>query len=128
LSDDQLAVGALEPAVDADVIDSLRQLESPGRPSFLAEMVQIFIEDSEQRIGAMATAIAATDAHGVAELAHAMKGSCGNFGAHRLESLCRSLEVVGCAGELSSADELTASIRREYERVCAALAGYLDAP
>ncbi len=111
--------------VDDDAIQALRELDRPGERSFLAEMVQIFFEDSPPRLASLRSALARGDAAEVTETAHALKGSCTNFGAQTLEALCKSLEAAGRSGVLEGADALLEELFAEYARVQAALSRYL---
>jgi HPt (histidine-containing phosphotransfer) domain-containing protein len=112
--------------IDLEVIETLRQLDKPGERSFLQEMIEIFFEDSPPRIEAMRSALDRGDAEGLTDAAHAMKGSCSNFGAHELEALCRQLESVARVGELTGASQQIDAIEREYARVRRALSSYLS--
>lgn len=112
-------------AVDDDAIQALRELDRPGEQSFLAEMIQIFFEDSPPRLAALRSALARGDAAEVTDVAHALKGSCSNFGAQDLERLCKSLESAGRSGQLDGADALLEELFAEYARVRAALSRYL---
>jgi len=111
--------------VDDSAIQALRDLDRPGEQSFLAEMIQIFFEDSPPRLAALRTALARGDAEEVTDVAHALKGSCANFGAQTLERLCRGLESCGRSGRLDGADALLEEVFAEYARVRAALSRYL---
>ena len=54
-----------------------------------AEMIAIFLGDAPQHIEAIRNALAARDAAGVAEAAHALKSGSGNVGATRVYELVR---------------------------------------
>ncbi len=108
-----------KPAVDPDVIASLRDISGSGERTLLDEMVELFSEDSVERVASMHVALSARDANVVAELAHSLKGSCSNFGAHELERLCKELQIGAAAGELEP--ELIAAVARELDRVLVAL-------
>ncbi len=118
------AMGQDEP-VDDSAIQALRELDRPGEQSFLAEMIQIFFEDSPPRLAGLRSALARGDAAEVTDVAHALKGSCSNFGAQDLERLCKALESAGRSGQLDGADALLEELFAEYARVRAALSRYL---
>ena len=109
------------PAVDPEVVAALRDIPGSRNRSLLDEMIELFSEDSATRVASMRAALAERDADGLAELAHSLKGSCSNFGAHELERLCKELQIGSVAGELGRAGELVAAVDRELERVLAAL-------
>jgi HPt (histidine-containing phosphotransfer) domain-containing protein len=112
--------------VDPQVLETLRQLDKPGQPSFLGEMIQIFFDDMPPRLRQLRQALDVGDVAEVTQLAHTIKGSCGNFGAECLQTVCRHLEILGRAGELGRAPELVQRIESEYERVHQALSSYLS--
>lgn len=111
--------------IDPDVLESLRRLDKPGQPSFLAEMIEIFFEDTPPRLAELRQSLATGDVETVTHLAHTLKGSCGNFGAETMQARCRDLEMLGRGGQLDGASELIDQIELEYGRVHDALSVYL---
>jgi len=110
------------PPIDDEVIGELRTIGSPGEPSLLAEMIDLYIEDSVERLSAARDALGTGDANGLAEAAHALKGSSSNFGAHLLQELCRELVLLGRTGHVDRAEPKIEAVEREFERVRHALA------
>jgi HPt (histidine-containing phosphotransfer) domain-containing protein len=109
------------PPIDDEVIDELRTIGSPGEPSLLVEMIDLYLEDSVERLTAVREAHGAGDADGLAEAAHALKGSSSNFGAHELQRLCRDLVLLGRTGHVDRAEPKIEAVEREFERVKSAL-------
>lgn len=109
------------PALDARVVDSLRQLGEPGEGDVLAEILGVFVAEAEGRMAAIAAAVASRDAEAVRRAAHALKGAAGTIGATTLEACCRALEELGRNGELQSAPALVEAVQREYVRVRGAI-------
>lgn len=107
----------ISPALDPDVIDSLRQLTPPGEPDVLAEVLQLFLDDVPVRIGRLRGACQAGNALEVQRAAHSLKGSAGNIGANGLLAVCRDLDDQSRAGDLSNAAALVAAIEAEFGRV-----------
>lgn len=97
--------------------EMLASLESFGDPAFVAEVIDIYIEDAPPRIEAMRSAIAAGDATKLASAAHALKSSSGNVGASAVRELCAHLEAHGLTG----AAEKLAELEREYADAVMAL-------
>jgi HPt (histidine-containing phosphotransfer) domain-containing protein len=109
-----------EPAVlDPAVMETLRQLTAPGEPDVLTEVLQLFLKEVPLRMDRLRNACAAGNIEGVYRAAHSLKGSAGNIGAQRLVDVCRQLDELGRAGDLTEAAPLVAALGLEYERVAA---------
>ncbi len=109
------------PAVDDEVIASLRDLQDPDEPDFVTELVDVLLADAPDRLAAIGEAIAAGDARTVNRTAHSMKSSCGNLGARGLSGLLADIERKGAEGDLEAARPLLAAAHVEFERVRVAL-------
>jgi HPt (histidine-containing phosphotransfer) domain-containing protein len=92
-----------------------------GDPEFLAELVEIFLEDAELRLREIAGAVAAGDPGELRKTAHKLKGSSANMGADGLMSMAKSLEDMGHAGEMSVAETQLPHLEAELGRVRHAL-------
>lgn len=106
-----------DPALDPLVIESLRQLTPPGEPDVLAEILELFLEETPKRISALQTALEAGDASQAARAAHSLKGSAGNIGASVMFDICRRMDELTRVGELDRVTPLLASLTGEYHRV-----------
>lgn len=107
-------------SVSPGAIAELRSLDEGGPPLIFAELVQLFT-DSTPRLLSQARDASIKPAE-LALIAHSLKGSCSNFGAHAMEELCLELEQLGRAKTTDGARELIDAIEQEYFRVRAALA------
>lgn len=96
-------------------------MEVEGEPSFLAELLEAFKEESPGLLEGIRTAVQTNDAHRLRQSAHSLKGGSGNLGAVRLQALCAELEKRGRAGTLEGAGTLAAQVETEYQRVIQAL-------
>jgi HPt (histidine-containing phosphotransfer) domain-containing protein len=112
----------MPPALDPDVIASLRELTPPGEPDVLTEVLQLFLADVPGRIGRLRQAWHASNAAEVQRAAHSLKGSAGNIGAGDLLAVCRTIDDAAKAGELAQMVELVARLDAEYARVEAEIA------
>ena len=109
-----------EPAVlDGAVMATLRQLTTPGEPDVLTEVLQLFLQEVPPRMDRLRIAYAAGNIEEVYRAAHSLKGSAGNIGAQRFMGVCRQLDEMGRAGDLTDAAPLVAALGREYETVAA---------
>ena len=62
---------------------------------FMAELIDIFLDDSPTQIGVLRDAIESRQGEAAAFAAHRLKGSSSNMGADSLAALCRRLEETG---------------------------------
>ena len=98
-----------------------------GDRELLAEITQIFVEQSRELVGSLRTAAAAGDARAVEQLAHTLRGSVANFGAGEATRLSQALELAARGGDLTAApatiDDLAsqvAGIERALVDLCGA--------
>lgn len=93
-----------------------------GDPGFVAEIVQMFSEDTPPHLDELDNAAAAGDATRLAKVAHGLKGSASNFGAAYFRTLTERIEHLAKTGDLAAAPAAIADLRTEYARVITALA------
>ncbi len=109
------------PALDQNVIASLRELGGDDDPGLFVELVELFLEDTPPRIHALVAALAQNDATALERAAHALKSSAANLGALELSVLFRDIESAGREKNLQRAKPLVARTSEEFQRVEAAL-------
>ena len=109
------------PAVDPSMLAELLAVSGDGESTLLDEMIDLFTEDSLKRLDALGAAVRSGDGVEVAEVAHSLKGSCSNFGAHLLEKKCKELELAARAGNFAQVVVSLDEVAREVNRVLAAL-------
>jgi two-component system sensor histidine kinase/response regulator len=107
----------IPPALDAAVLESLRQLNQAGQPDIVREVLTVFLADAPIRVAAIDDAIRAGEGQSLQRAAHALKGASGSIGAVALQTCCRELEEIGKAGALDGAPELGRRIQEEFARV-----------
>jgi signal transduction histidine kinase/CheY-like chemotaxis protein len=126
----QVAPGTTEPppapALAADVLDrhvleGLRELQQPGEPDFVQEMIDLYLADTPALIENIRQAIAQNQPDQLRRAAHTLKGSSNSLGALRVGTVCKELEGKGRSGVLDGAAALLADLEREYAQACAAL-------
>jgi HPt (histidine-containing phosphotransfer) domain-containing protein len=110
-----------EPAVDPAALDVLRALQDDGEPDLLPTLVEMFLADARPRLDALGDAVRQGDASAVEREAHALKGSCANFGAQPMMTLCGRLQAAGRTSDLANAPALRDGLEAEFERVRVAL-------
>lgn len=81
------------------------------------EIVQIFLEDTPQRIEVLSGAVVAGDAEKIQKTAHALKGASANLAAGPLRQACQALEKTGRDGQTALAREGFRRVQHEWERL-----------
>lgn len=98
--------------VDSSVLSALQDVMEAEYPTLL----DVFLEDSEQRVAQLTEGPHATaaDLQALCLNAHSFKGSSANMGALKLSELCQQLEDQSRRGKLEGLDLLIEQIRSEY--------------
>jgi len=105
--------------LDAGVFVTLRQML--GQDQFLAEVIDIYLEDAPKLLEVMKKAVAQGKAISLQQAAHTLKSSSAIFGATSLSHFCQELEVSGSTGTWAKAAALMSQVETEYEKVQTAL-------
>ena len=105
--------------VDGAILATLHQLDDDGPPIIFTELVNLFFESTPNLISLASGAI--DDPMQLRTLAHTLKGSCSNFGAYRMETLCVELEELAGQGHDEHVRALIEAIEAEFFRVKEAL-------
>ena len=84
---------------------------------FMAELIDIFLDDSPTQIRVLRDAIEGREGGVAASAAHRLKGSSGNLGADSLAALCRRVEESGRENRVEEMPGLLRDIEREFSRV-----------
>lgn len=90
-------------------------------PDFVAELVETYLGDARDLLGAMRTAARSASTTAMLRPAHTLKGNSLNLGATRLAEICRGLEEGARRGALDGAEEEVAAAEAEFVRVAEAL-------
>jgi HPt (histidine-containing phosphotransfer) domain-containing protein len=80
--------------LDESVLQGLRSLTSPKRPTFFADRLREFLQSMATESQAVEAAVLAGDAAAVRVIAHRFKTSCGIVGARALHLLYEQLEAL----------------------------------
>ena len=111
------------PAIDMRSISELAEADENG-DQFVAEIIDVFLGDLSERVRTIGLQMSRNDRAGVAATAHAIKGSCGHFGAARLMELCRDVEDRARRESSGDIEIAIFTMVAETERVLAALEAY----
>ena len=107
--------------VDPEVLQMLDELQEPGEPDLLRELVTLFLRDTPERLEALAMGLASGDLDSAARAAHSVKGSAANLGAMDLHTLASSAEQEARAGRAQAVEALQVQLAHEFGRVQAQL-------
>ena len=123
------ADAAHDPAnvVSREKISSFRQLEEESGQTVLVSVIDLFVERTPPMFREAKKAILSNDAPRVVRLAHTIKGSCSNFGAHRMRAACERLEKAALDDAIGEGMVgMLEEIEREFDFVRIALENELE--
>jgi CheY-like chemotaxis protein/HPt (histidine-containing phosphotransfer) domain-containing protein len=105
-----------------DVFDRSLALNGiDGDLTLFSEIVKIFVDSYPQMMSQLSEAIRQGNASELESVAHALKGSASNFGAHNAVKLAQKLETLGKSRALGPAKDVLAELELEIERLRKAL-------
>jgi CheY-like chemotaxis protein/HPt (histidine-containing phosphotransfer) domain-containing protein len=107
-------------AVDPAALETLRSMDA-GDEGFMAKIIELFLSDLGERLEGIKVAVEAYDGPALKRIGHALKGSCGHFGAARLAMLSRQIELVGTQYPVIDATAIYVELEAEAARVRLAL-------
>jgi HPt (histidine-containing phosphotransfer) domain-containing protein len=105
------------PAVNPETLDRLRDLRVPGQADPVAEIIDLFLQQTPDLLQSLSKACAEKDPESVGLTAHTLKGSCANLGAEQMAAWCRQLEGLARQGTLASGGEIRAQLAHEFDGV-----------
>jgi signal transduction histidine kinase/DNA-binding response OmpR family regulator len=108
---------APESAIDSDVLQAFREAMGDAASECLAQLIEVFLEETPNLVQAIETAAARGDATAMQRSAHALKSSSASLGAMTLSQYCQNLEAMGRSNMLATASEVASQLEAEYKRV-----------
>jgi len=128
LKDDAQSVAIEEgPPIDPVAMKDLREIDADDE-GFLKGLIDLYLSDLKERLVTMKAAVEARDLGPIRSTAHLVKGSSGHFGAARLASWCRKLELIDPENLARDADRVFAQLNDEAGLVRTALEQERDVP
>lgn len=112
-------------AIDFAVLESICEMAGDEASYLVEEMVTSYLDDTETRLQAIASAIEATDAEAIFQAAHSMKSSSANLGAVNLTQLCEELEQSGRNKTIENTPDLLSTAESEFQQVQQELRSFL---
>ena len=113
------------PAIDTQVLEQFVSTVGQNKPSMLEELVNIFLNDTQQKIDALHTSLQQGNSNDVIQQAQAIVSNSAQLGATTLSMLCKEIEHIGRSQNLKDANELLEQVKTEYQRVRTALGPFL---
>lgn len=103
--------------IDPKKIEELKELVDEDDPDFLIELLEDYMDNSEENLKAIRYAIQAKDTVTVVTTAHSFKGASSNIGAVNMTELSGQLEHLGRGKTLEGAVELIDQLEGEFVEV-----------
>jgi CheY-like chemotaxis protein/HPt (histidine-containing phosphotransfer) domain-containing protein len=113
-----------EPVLDAVVLSQLSDPSLGGDPSFVVELIDLFVEQVTPMLADLDAAAQTDDRQMVAHIAHTLQSSAGNLGARRLQRLCAEAEASARgdrAPDAAALAEMVGTLAAEIKGVVRAL-------
>ena len=105
-----------EVLIDFALLDTYKELQSPGEPDLRVILVETYLEEATAIIQREADAVVAGDAAGIADAAHALKSSSANVGAVVMARLSKEIEAQARSGVLEGVDVQVAKLEHTFEQ------------
>lgn len=103
------------PRFDEEFLSQYDELDEPGQPRLIQQLVERCLVSAPERLAAIGDAIAKGEAARVRHEAHALKSIVGNVGATTLVKRCHLLEKKGEMGLLQDIESAYQALVAEYE-------------
>lgn len=94
-------------------------------PEVLRAIVEMFLDQVSERIGALEAAIRDEDAPALERAAHALKGTAATLALAKVQEAAYALEQLGSVGHPSEAPPRVAELRKAVDEAAPALRGVL---
>jgi len=85
--------------------------------SFLSDYIELFLQDTLQRIDTLVAAIDVRDTEKLRRECHALKGACLEFGAERMIRFCEEISSAAVQQDFTEAAEALHRLDREFSRL-----------
>ncbi|MCC0179228.1 response regulator [Waterburya agarophytonicola K14] len=107
--------------LDVTVLDALRQLAGAKAQEFLTKIINQYLEDTPDRLKAIADALEAKDPEALRKAAHSLRSGSANLGAVIVADCCKNLEDMARRGEVPKNLDILTKLEIEYTKTKIAL-------
>lgn len=104
------------PPIDLTVLESLLQVQVPGEPNLLVELIDLFIKETPAKLDTLRTALQQKDYVQVRRISHNLKGGSGSLGANPMMKICAEIEQRCKTNSLDTLDSLLIQLEMEFMR------------
>jgi HPt (histidine-containing phosphotransfer) domain-containing protein len=94
-------------------------------PEGLRELVDLYLSQTAEQLGALEAAIASRNAQEARRLAHSCAGASATCGMRRLAPVLREIERLSLEGALAETGKLASDAMREFENIRRFLEDYM---
>ncbi len=105
------------PSIDYSIIDELKGLCENSEGSGMANLIEVFIQETEIRTSELEELMASKDGKKVSSLTHAIKSGCASMGISHMAHIAGDMELLSKTNNFKSIDDLFKLLKEEYSRV-----------
>ena len=106
-----------------DILEHLHGLETKGRPGLAAQVLEMFLQDTSARLGALRDAIGRRDGDATYRVAHTMQGSAAMVGAASVAQSCAELAAAARSESFDRCEALATELVASFEAIQRGVAG-----
>jgi len=108
--------------LDPAVVAGLRSAQEDfGNPTFIRDLVGLFLTRTPEKLDRIRHALAAGDAVAAREAAHSLRSNCGMLGAMEMAAACGRLEDAAARADVQAAAAAFADVESRLPAVLSAL-------
>lgn len=115
------------PLIDLASLEAIAGLKDAGGEHLLKNVVALYLSHSPVLLRKLDEAVAKGDSDAIMEVAHTLKSSCAQLGAHRLATALKEMELLGRLQETGATPEVLRAVHRGYGAARSVLETYLSA-
>ena len=115
------------PVIDEPSIQTLRDLGGEDDPDLLAELIELYLTEAQDRVNILCDAQGGGDGETVARTAHSLKSSSANLGALAFSVLLEEIETMAADEGVDALESAVERCRGMFTEVEAALRRLKDA-
>jgi len=115
-------------AVEKEISDKAKEWIEEYGEDFLVDLIDVYLEDTPNRIAQMREATGGSDTDTLIREAHTLKSSSANVGAMRLSALAKQMEFVWQSGDFAGMADDVQRFEDEFIQVKAALEALKSSP